>query len=62
MYVDETAEQKALRMELRAYFDKLITPEVRAATQYVESGDAHNRIVRQMGKDGWLGIGWPKRG
>jgi len=60
MYVDETAEQKALRLELRAYFDRLITPEVRAATQYVESGDAHNRIVRQMGKDGWLGIGWPK--
>jgi len=60
MFVDETAEQKALRTELRTYFDKLITPEVRAATQYVESGDAHYQIIRQMGKDGWLGIGWPK--
>ncbi|MFN8624505.1 MAG: acyl-CoA dehydrogenase family protein [Candidatus Binatia bacterium] len=61
MFVDETAEQRALRAELRAYFARLMTPEARAATQYVESGEAHNRIVRQMGKDGWLGIGWPKQ-
>lgn len=60
MFVDETREQKALRRELQAYFAKLITPEVRHATQYVESGAAHRQIIRQMGKDGWLGIGWPK--
>jgi len=61
MFVDETAKQKALRAELRAYFEKLITPELRAEMQYVESGEVHHRIIRQMGKDGWLGIGWPKQ-
>lgn len=60
MFVDETAEQKALRVELRAYFAKLITPEVLAATRDAESGAMYHRLIRQMGKDGWLGIGWPK--
>jgi 3-oxocholest-4-en-26-oyl-CoA dehydrogenase alpha subunit len=61
MFVDETVEQRALRTELRAYFDRLLTPELRAATRNVESGDVHHQIIRQMGKDGWLGIGWPKQ-
>jgi len=60
MFVDETPEQKALRAELRAYFATLITPEVRAATRHVESGEVYHRLIRQMGKDGWLGIGWPR--
>ncbi|MFI5394071.1 MAG: acyl-CoA dehydrogenase family protein [Candidatus Binatia bacterium] len=60
MFVDETAEQKALRAELRAYFATLMTPEVLAATRDVESGAIYHRLIRQMGKDGWLGIGWPK--
>ncbi len=60
MFVDETPEQKALRAELRAYFAELIPPEVFAATRNVESGELYHRLVRQIGKDGWLGIGWPK--
>ncbi len=60
MFVDETVEQKALRAELRAYFAALVTPEVRAASRDVESGDLYRRLIRQMGKDGWLGVGWPK--
>jgi len=60
MFVDESAEQQALRSELRAYFAKLMTPEVRAATRDRESGTVFRQVIRQMGKDGWLGIGWPK--
>ena len=41
-----------------------MTPEVSAelfsSRGEYGSGDAYRRIVRQMGKDGWLGIGWPK--
>ncbi|MBW2278320.1 MAG: acyl-CoA dehydrogenase family protein [Deltaproteobacteria bacterium] len=59
MFVDETAEQKVLRAELRAYFVKLMTPEVLAEVRGAESGEAYRRVIRQMGKDGWLGIGWP---
>jgi hypothetical protein len=60
MFVDETTEQRALRSELRTYFAKLMTPEVRAATRDRESGQMFRQVIRQMGRDGWLGIGWPK--
>jgi 3-oxocholest-4-en-26-oyl-CoA dehydrogenase alpha subunit len=41
-----------------------MTPERRAALVHGEGdygdGKAYRETVRQMGKDGWLGIGWPK--
>ncbi|GAA4883560.1 acyl-CoA dehydrogenase family protein [Ferrimonas pelagia] len=60
MYIDNTQEQKELRQQLRAYFAELITPEVRQACHGNESGGEYNRVIRQMGEDGWLAIGWPK--
>ena len=60
MHLEETPEQLALRSELRAYFAELLTPEVRHALDFEpEGGETFRRIVRQMGSDGWLGIGWP---
>ena len=61
MHVGYTAEQESLRQELRAYYDNLLTPQVQ--DELAEShgvGPNMRRIVRQMGEDGWLGIGWPK--
>jgi 3-oxocholest-4-en-26-oyl-CoA dehydrogenase alpha subunit len=61
MFLDYTPEQVALRKELRAYFDDLLTPEVRAALGAAGEGSPNFRaVVRRMGADGWLGIGWPK--
>jgi alkylation response protein AidB-like acyl-CoA dehydrogenase len=61
MYLEETAEQLALRAELRAYFADLLTDEVRHALDTEsEGGEVFRALVRRMGKDGWLGIGWPK--
>jgi alkylation response protein AidB-like acyl-CoA dehydrogenase len=60
MRIAYTDEQLALRDELRAYFAKLVTPEV--ATDMVEHGMGGEKCleaVRQMGRDGWLGVGWP---
>ncbi len=60
MFLDYTEEQAALRTELRAYFERLLTPEVRAAMGHAGEGSASFRtVVGQMGADGWLGIGWP---
>ena len=60
MHLEETPEQTALRAELRAYFAQLLTPDVRHEIDTEsEGGEAFRRIVRQMGSDGWLGIGWP---
>jgi len=53
-------EQEALRQELREYFKRLITPEVRAEVRRREAGGPIlRRVAQQMGADGWLGIGWP---
>ncbi len=59
MQVDYSPEQKALRAEFRAYLDGLMTPETRAATLNAESGPEYRRVIRQMGRDGWLTPGWP---
>ncbi|HEX7459644.1 MAG TPA: acyl-CoA dehydrogenase family protein [Acidimicrobiales bacterium] len=60
MHLEETPDQLALRAELRAYFAQLVTPEVRHALDTeTEGGETFRKIVRQMGSDGWLGIGWP---
>jgi alkylation response protein AidB-like acyl-CoA dehydrogenase len=55
-----TAEQRRLKQEIRGYFTGL-------AGQYDEHelatdrhGPSYQRIVRQMGEDGWMGVGWPK--
>jgi alkylation response protein AidB-like acyl-CoA dehydrogenase len=64
LHVDLTPEQRALQAELRQYFSRLMTEEVQrelhAADAEHRGGDLYRQLVRQMGKDGWLGIGWPK--
>jgi len=64
MRIAFSPEQEQLRHELRDYFARLMTPERRAALEHGEGdygdGTAYRETVRQMGKDGWLGIGWPK--
>ena len=60
MYLDQTPDQKALRKELRAYFDEMMTPEVRAELGRTgENSSLFGRLVRKLGADGWLGVGWP---
>lgn len=61
MYIGYTKEQQALRDELRAYYADLLTPEIQAELHKGEGvGPTMRQVVRQMGKDGWLGIGWPE--
>ena len=63
MYLVRTEEEETLRRELREYFARLMTPELRRELKYgyaaSESTDAYRRVIRQLGEDGWLGIGWP---
>src|SRR5437588_12255402 len=62
MELELSREQLDLQQELRAYFEGLMTPERRAAlgTGGESFGPAYRDLVRQMGRDGWLGVGWPK--
>ncbi|MEU4812388.1 acyl-CoA dehydrogenase family protein [Nocardia fluminea] len=64
MRVAYTPQQEELRAELREYFAKLMTPERRAAlsmtTGEYGSGNVYREVVREMGRDGWLTLSWPK--
>ena len=69
MRIAYTPEQERLRRELRGYFGALMTPEVRAALAGGDgaggdgdygNGQAYRQVVRQLGRDGWLALGWPE--
>ncbi len=63
MHISYTPEQDQLRQQLRHYFAGLMTPELRAALSSSSGeygdGDAYKQVVRQLGRDGWLALGWP---
>jgi len=65
MQIAYTPEQEQLRQELRRYFGRLMTDEVRAAiADSIDgdygNGDAYRAVVRQLGADGWLALSWPQ--
>ncbi len=61
MYVDFTAEQRALREELRAYFAGLVSEALREELRDSEGGGPeYRRVLARLAQDGWLGLGWPE--
>ena len=61
MQIALSKEQESLRRHLREYFSGLVTPEYRAEMATSEGGGPlYHQVLKQIGKDGWLGIGWPK--
>jgi 3-oxocholest-4-en-26-oyl-CoA dehydrogenase alpha subunit len=63
MHLAYTPEQERLREQLREYFESLMTPELRGGLANTGGdygdGQAYRAIVRQLGRDGWLALGWP---
>jgi len=63
MQIEFSREQQTLRQELREYYRRLFTPELRRALdeQWDQlGGPAFREAMGRMGKDGWLVIGWPE--
>ncbi len=61
MYVGLSKEQEALREELRAYYDELLTPEVEEDLRKGEGvGPVSKDVWKKMAADGYAGVGWPK--
>ncbi|GAB83421.1 acyl-CoA dehydrogenase family protein [Gordonia rubripertincta] len=61
MDLTESPEQLALRMQLREYFAGLLPEdERRAAGEQGVGGPRFREVVKMLGQDGWLGIGWPE--
>jgi 3-oxo-4-pregnene-20-carboxyl-CoA dehydrogenase beta subunit len=59
VFIDLTPEQVTLRDELRAYFAGLMTAEDRDLMRTDRHGSVYRDVVRRMGRDRWLGVGWP---
>ncbi|HCA53482.1 MAG TPA: acyl-CoA dehydrogenase [Mycobacterium sp.] len=60
MYIELTPEQRQLQAEFRQYFQNLISAEEAAEMEVDRHGEAYRAIIRRMGSDGKLGVGWPK--
>jgi alkylation response protein AidB-like acyl-CoA dehydrogenase len=66
MELDLTLEQRKFRDELRDYFDKMMTDELKNELHLGrESGEGggpeFRKAMKQMGSDGLLGLSWPKK-
>ncbi|WP_435745110.1 acyl-CoA dehydrogenase family protein [Nocardioides sp. SYSU DS0663] len=64
MHLALSPDELRLREELSDYFAALVTPEVRAGLaastgEFGEEG-VYKDVIRRLGRDGWLGIGWPE--
>ncbi len=59
MFLELNSSQRALRDEVRAYFATLISPAEREEMLTQRHGGVYREVVRRMGRDGWLGLGWP---
>ncbi|CAN5328156.1 acyl-CoA dehydrogenase [soil metagenome] len=64
MHIALTPEQDEIRAQTRAYFTELLGGERRAdydaeVATGVEAGPEYRRLIRRMGADGWLAVGWP---
>ncbi|MDX8142232.1 acyl-CoA dehydrogenase family protein [Lentzea sp. BCCO 10_0061] len=60
MFIDLTAEQLKLRDELREYFATVMSDAEREAMLTERHGATYRELVRRLGRDGRLGVGWPK--
>ncbi len=59
-----SADQRALKADLRAYFTGIAGQTTHGDPGPEGSRDRHGptyqRVIRQMGEDGWMGVGWPE--
>src|ERR1041384_7403416 len=61
MFIELTEPQRVLRDEVRAYFAGLLSEAEREALLTERHGTVYREVVRRMGRDGWLGVGWPQQ-
>lgn len=55
-----SSAQRALKAELRTYFGGLADHNEHREMGLDRHGEVYQRVVRQMGEDGWMGVGWPQ--
>lgn len=61
MFIDLTEKQHALRARLRTYLAEVLPPAERAILLRERHGGVYRDLIRRLGRDGWLGLGFPTR-
>ncbi|WP_433665853.1 acyl-CoA dehydrogenase family protein [Nocardia sp. CA-136227] len=56
-----TTEQQLLRSQIRTYYRELLDETTVQALREDPAGPVMRGVVKQMGADGWLGLGWPSK-
>ncbi|MFF8614628.1 acyl-CoA dehydrogenase family protein [Streptomyces sp. NPDC015350] len=59
MHLVQTERQRQLRAELRAYFSEVMPHPDAGAVPGAEDPAEQRRLLRRIGADGMLGLGWP---
>ncbi|MFE7620095.1 acyl-CoA dehydrogenase family protein [Streptomyces sp. NPDC057496] len=59
MHLVQTERQRQLRAELRAYFREVMPHRDAGAAPGAEDPAEQRRLLRRIGADGMLGLGWP---
>jgi len=63
MKIEFTPKQLALRDELQAYFEDLMTPELSEELSKGHGeggGPEYRKALRRLGADGWISLSWPE--
>ena len=61
MHIAYTEAQQALKAEVRALLEELMTPQLRAELEETEGGGPlYHQTMQELGRRGWLGVGWPE--
>ncbi len=55
-----TEEQRSLKSELRDYFTGLSSHDEHLDMMRDRHGPTYQKTIKQMGSDGWMGVGWPQ--
>ena len=55
-----TESQRALKAELRDYFTGLADANEHREMATDRHGPTYQKVIRKMGDDGWMGVGWPR--
>lgn len=59
MHLAQTERQQQLRAELRTYFREVMRGRDAGTAPGAEDPDEQRRVLRRIGADGMLGLGWP---
>ncbi|MFG3525281.1 acyl-CoA dehydrogenase family protein [Streptomyces sp. NPDC047917] len=59
MHLAQTERQQQLRAELRTYFREVVPGRDAGTAPGAEDPDGQRRVLRRIGADGMLGLGWP---